>query len=306
MLIWHYLCVARITEMSGSTGVELRHLRAFVAVAEERSFTRAAARLQLTQPALSRTVAALERLVGLELVQRNTRSVRLTPAGTRLLPYAHRALVVVEEAVGAAVDRPAVLRVGFTWGSTAEYTGPIVRAFEQDHPGVSVEIRRYDDTVAGLADGRTHVGFLPGPPEDPRLGTLVLAEEPRVVALPADHPLAARDAVRLHELRTETIVINVVSGTTSLELWEAPGRPAATVRVRNVDEWMEAIAAGRGIGTTPASTGRLYTHPSIRYVRIEDAPDVPIILAWLRTAQHPLVADFVAVAGRTRPRRRPA
>ncbi|GAB3362879.1 LysR family transcriptional regulator [Modestobacter lapidis] len=285
--------------MPAERALELRHLRAFVAVAEERNFTRAAERIQLTQPALSRTIAALERLLGTSLVFRNRRIVQLTPAGNRFLPHAHRVLAVLDEAVGAVTGAVPTLLVGFTWGSTAAYTGPIVRAFERAHPDVTVEIRRYDDPLAGLADGRTHVGFLPGDPGDPRLGTLVLAEEPRVAALPADHPLAGRDEVLLADLADDAVVINVVSGTTTLDLWRPARRPVSVVRVRNVDEWMEAIAAGRGFGLTPASTGRLYTHPGICWRLVADAPPVPITLAWPRLAQHPLVPDFVAIAGRT-------
>lgn len=287
--------------MTEVRGVELRHLRAFVAVAEELNFTRAAARLMITQPALSRTIAALERLVGVSLVRRSRRSVVLTPAGKRFLRHARRALAVVEEAVAAAHGERPLLRVGFTWGSTAEYTAPTVRAFERDHPGVVVELRRYDDTVAGLADGRTHVGFLPGLPEDERLDTRVLAQEQRVAALPADHPLASRPAVRLADLVNQPVIINVVSGTTSPDLWEPGHRPERFLRVQNVDEWMEAIAAGRGVGLTPASTGRLYSHPAIRYRSISDAPRVPIVLAWPRQASHPLVADFVACADSAHP-----
>jgi DNA-binding transcriptional LysR family regulator len=289
-----------MTEMSAAGAIELRHVRAFAAVAEERNFTRAAERLGVTQPALSRTIAGLERLVGTTLVFRNRRMVQLTTAGSRFLPHAERVLAVVEEAVGALQGEMRPLRVGLTWGSTAAYTAPIVRAFEQLHPGVTVDIRRYDDTVAGLADGRTHVGFLPGDPGDPRLSTLVLAEEPRVVALPADHPLAAQREVSLADLVNDTVVINVVSGTTALDLWPSGSRPQNVIRVRNVDEWMEVIAAGRGVGLTPASTGRLYSHPEIRYVLVADAPTVPITLAWPRVAPHPLVPDFVAVAGGTR------
>src|SRR3954447_19320810 len=289
-----------MTRMSAMSSVELRHLWAFVAVADERNFTRAAERLGVTQPALSRTIAGLERLVGTTLVFRNRRVVQLTPAGGRFLPHAQRVLAVLEEAMGALEGEVRPLRVGLTWGSTAAYPAPIVRAFEQLHPGVTVDIRRYDDTVAGLADGRTHVGFLPGDPGDPRLGTLVLAEEPRVAAMPADHPLAGRDEVSLADLVHDPVVINVVSGTTALDLWPAGSRPQTVIRVRNVDEWMEVIAAGRRVGLTPASTGRLYSHPEIRYVLVADAPTVPITLAWPRLAPHPLVPDFVAVAGRTR------
>jgi DNA-binding transcriptional LysR family regulator len=280
----------------GASGIELRHLRAFSAVATELNFTRAAESLQLTQPALSRTIAQLERLVDVTLLRRNRRTVEVTTAGERFLGHARRALMVVEEATRSARGEPPVIRVGFTWGATSEYLAPIVRAFEKTHPGVVVQLRRYDQTLAGLADGRATVGFLPGDPHDPRVRTMVLSEEPRVAAIPVDHPLTARDGVTLDDLRNEPIVINVVSGTTTPDLWGPGGGPAAEVHVRNVDEWMEAIAAGRGIGLTPASTGRLYTHPQIRYRPVVDAPAVPIALCWPSVGAHPLVPDFILAA----------
>jgi DNA-binding transcriptional LysR family regulator len=280
----------------GVAGIEFRHLRAFVAVAEELNFTRAAEALQLTQPALSRTIAQLERLVGVNLIQRTRRSVGVTAAGERFLAHARRALLVVEEAARAARGDPSFVWVGFTWGATSEYIGPVVRAFEETHPGVVVQLRRYDQTLAGLADGRATVGFLPGDPHDPRVRTMVLSEEPRVAALPVDHPLTARTEVELDDLRSQAIVINVVSGTTTPDLWGSGGGPAAEVHVCNVDEWMEAIAAGRGIGLTPASTGRLYTHPRIRYRPVIDAPAVPMALCWPSVGAHPLVPDFIKAA----------
>lgn len=293
---------ATVDGMRAVAGLEFRHLRAFVAVAEEGSFTAAATRLQLTQPALSRTVAQMERIVGTVLIHRTRRLVRLTPAGNRFLPYSRRVLDVLDEGVRSARGEPSTLRVGFTWGSAAEHIAPIVRAFEEEHPHVHVELHRYDDTLAGLTDGRTHVGFLPGVQRrEAPVSTLVLAEEPRVAALQAEHRLSARRTVRLSDLREETLVINVISGTTSLDLWESGQEPSRSVRVHNVDEWLEAIAAGRGVGLTPASTGRLYRHPQIRYRRIVDAPPVPLLLAWPRTAPHPLAIDFVAIVER-RPR----
>ncbi|MCF7547529.1 LysR substrate-binding domain-containing protein [Pseudonocardia sp. WMMC193] len=120
------------------------------------------------------------------------------------------------------------------------------------------------------------------------------------LAFPASR-LSARRTLRLADLREETLVINVISGTTSPDLWEAGRGPRRSVQVHNVDEWLEAIAAGRGVGLTPASTGRLYRHPQVRYRRIVDAPPVPLLLAWPRTAPHPLAIEFVAIAER-RPR----
>lgn len=279
-----------------SANAELRHLRAFVAVAEEYNFTRAASRLRVSQPALSRTIAQLERITGTGLIHRTRHTVRLTAAGRRFLPHAQRALGAVAEALGAARGEAPRLRVGFTWGSAAEYTAPLVRSFEEQHPGVVVEIHRYDETLAGLVDGRSHVGFLPGLPHDDRVRTVVLAEELRVAALPADHPLAGRKTLSLTDLETQALVINVVSGSTSTDLWQEGHRPSTIVQVQNVDEWMEAIAAARGIGLTPASTGRLYSHPQIRYVPLRDAPSVPIVLAWPRRGPHPLAEDFAAIA----------
>jgi DNA-binding transcriptional LysR family regulator len=283
-------------EGSAWDAIELRHLRAFVALSEERNFTRAARRLSLTQPAFSRTIAQLERVLGAELVRRNRRVVVVTPRGEQVALHARRTLDVVREVVEAARARTTVLRVGFTWGSSAEYTGPTVRAFEDGNPDVRVELRRYDDTLAGVADGRTHVGFLPGLPDDERVRFVVLGEEVRVAALPSDHRLARRERLRLADLENDSIVVNVISGTTTMDLWEPGHRPLSVVRVRNVDEWMEAIAARRGVGLTPASTGRLYSHPQIRYVPIADAPSVPIVLAWPVAAPHPLVHDFAEAA----------
>jgi DNA-binding transcriptional LysR family regulator len=213
------------------------------------------------------------------------------------LVHSRRVFAALDDAVAEASGGP-TLRVGFTWGSTAEYIAPVVRAFEREYPEVEVRLSRYDDTIAGLADGRAHLGFVPGTPNDDRLRTLVLVEERRVAALGTTHPLAGRAEVSLHDLALDTIVINVVSGTTRLDLWSAVDRPE-TIPVRNVDEWMETIATGHGVGLTPASTSRLYTHPGIRYLPITDAPRVPIVLVWPRGPTHPFVDEFEATAART-------
>lgn len=287
-----------------ASGVELRHLRAFVAVSEERNFTRAAARLNLTQPALSRTIAQLERMLGAALFVRDRRSVEPTRAAGPLLVHCRRIFAVLDDAVSETRGGP-TLRVGFTWGSTAEYIAPVVRAFEREHPEVEVRLSRYDDTIAGVADGRAHLGFVPDKPSDGRLRTLVLVEERRVAALGTTHPLADRTEISLIDLTHDNIVINVVSGTTRLDLWDRADRPEP-IAVRSVDEWMEAIATGHGVGLTPASTSRLYTHPGIHYLPVSDAPRIPIVLVWPQGPTHPLVEEFVATAARTHSPHAPA
>ncbi len=279
-----------------TSSVELRHLRSFIAVAEERSFTRAAVRLSLTQPALSRTIAQFEQLLGVTLLHRTRQIVELTSAGQQFLPAAKRALAVVEDALRSATEDIPPLRVGFTYGAALPYIAPIVKAFERAQPGASVELHRIDDPLAGLGDGRSDIAFLPMAPDDATIETTILADEPRVAAVPADHPLARRRSLRLRNLRSEKLVINVVSGTTSIDLWPPDERPRLIVEVRNVEEWLEAIAAGRGIGMTPATTSRVYTHPQICYLPIVDAPPVQIVMAWPARAPHPLKESFVAAA----------
>jgi DNA-binding transcriptional LysR family regulator len=278
------------------SSVELRHLRGFVAVAEERSFTRAAVRLSLTQPALSRTIAQFERLLGVTLLHRTRQVVELTPAGQHFLPAAKRALAVVEDALRSATDEIPPLRVSFTYGATLPFIAPIVKAFERAQPRASVELHRVDDPLAGLGDGRSDIAFLPMAPDDPSIETATVGEEPRVAAIPADHPLARRRSLRLRNLRNEKLVMNVVSGTTRLDLWPPGEAPRTIVEVGNVEEWLEAIAAGRGIGMTPATTSRLYNHPQIRYRPILDAPPVQIVMAWPARGAHPLKSSFVAAA----------
>ncbi|WP_087873879.1 LysR family transcriptional regulator [Arthrobacter globiformis] len=275
--------------------VEFRHLRSLVAVAEELNFTRAAERLHTTQPSLSRSIASLEQAVGAVLVQRDRRSVALTPAGTRFVAYAQLALKALEEGVDAVTGQPLILRICFA-GALAEITGPAVKTFESLHPGIQVDIRRYDDPLARLSEGRCHVAFLLGNPHNPAFQTLTLTEEVRMVALPVGHRLVERSTISLKELTRETLVMNVLAGSTRVNLWDDADRPSRIVRVRNIDEWMEAIALGRGIGITPASTARFYSHPQIVFRDLSDAPRVPVVLAWRTGDPHPNIRDFIAAA----------
>ncbi len=275
--------------------MEFRHLRSLVAVAEELNFTRAAERLHTTQPSLSRSIASLEQAVGAVLVQRDRRSVALTPAGTRFVAYAQLALKALEEGVDAVTGQPLILRICFA-GALAEITGPAVKTFESLHPGIQVDIRRYDDPLARLSEGRCHVAFLLGNPHNPAFQTLTLTEEVRMVALPVGHRLVERSTISLKELTRETLVMNVLAGSTRVNLWDDADRPSRIVRVRNIDEWMEAIALGRGIGITPASTARFYSHPQIVFRDLSDAPRVPVVLAWRTGDPHPNIRDFIAAA----------
>ncbi|MFI5661154.1 LysR substrate-binding domain-containing protein [Streptomyces sp. NPDC051684] len=275
---------------------ELRHLRCFLAVAEERSVTRAAARLRLTQPVVSRTLAALEDALGVRLVDRSTHHLDLTREGRSFHEKAAVAVAAFEDALAAArtPDRP--LRLGHAWSAAGAFTTPLLRRWRQAHPDVPLELLRIDDRTAGLARGAVDLAVLRGPVETPGLITELLHEEARVAAVPSDSPLARRPRLALADLSDQVIALNTVSGTTTLALWPPAVRPTASLTVANTDDWLAAIAADRAVGVTSAATADLHPHPGVSYVPLTDAPDLPVLLARRQGPGHPSAPDLIALA----------
>ncbi|MEU8521331.1 LysR family transcriptional regulator [Streptomyces sp. NPDC048577] len=277
-------------------GLELRHLRAFLAIADEGNVTRAAARLHLTQPAVSRTLAALETHLGARLVDRSTHHLALTAEGRAFRDRAASAVAAFDAAVDPARLRHRPLRLGHAWAAFGRYTTPLLRRWQREHPDIPLELLRVDDRTAGLVRGEVDAALLRGPVDAPGLATERLTTEHRVAALPADSPLGGRDVLGLADLAGETVVLNTVSGTTGLDLWPAEARPAATLTVANTDDWLTAIAAGRGIGVSAASTAAMHPHPGVVYRPLADAPPVHVVLAWRDASPHPATGLLVALA----------
>ncbi|MFB9553405.1 LysR family transcriptional regulator [Streptomyces roseoviridis] len=288
------LCSRRMSRPS----IELRHLRCFLTIAEEGNLTRAAARLHLTQPAVSRTLAALEKQLGARLVDRSTHHLALTAEGRAFRERAAAAVAAFDTAVDPGRLRHRPLRLGHAWSAFGPYTTPLLRRWQRDHPETPLELLRVDDRTAGLLRGEVDAALLRGPVEIPGLATEELLTEERVAALPADSPLAARPGLALADLTAETAILNPVSGTTTLDLWPAGARPRSTLTVANTDDWLTAIAAGRGIGVSAASTAALHPHPGVTYRPLTDAPPLPVLLAWRDTARHPATGALVDLARR--------
>ncbi|MER7625531.1 LysR family transcriptional regulator [Streptomyces sp. NPDC126503] len=276
--------------------IELRHLRCFLAIAEESSLTRAAARLHLTQPAVSRTLAALEQHLGARLVDRSTHHLALTADGHAFRDRAAAALAAFEAAVDPARLHHRPLRLGHAWSAFGRYTTPLLRRWQREHPETPLELLRVDDRTAGLARGEVDAALLRGTVEAPGLVTTELTTEPRVAAVPADGPLAALPSLTLADLAGETVVLNTVSGTTTPALWPPPARPTNTLTVANTDDWLTAIAAGRGVGVSSASTAALHPHPGVTYRPLTDAPPLPVLLAWRDAFPHPATEALATMA----------
>ncbi|MBB4665187.1 LysR substrate-binding domain-containing protein [Conexibacter arvalis] len=176
--------------------VELRHLRYFVAVAEELSFTRAAERLHIAQPPLSTQIRNLEAALGVALFDRSRRQVALTDAGELLLGEARRLLTQIEQALNATrnagTGETGRLTIGFVPSASTSTLPDHLRAFRARYPGVELFLRELppDDLVAQLHGGALDLCFLYLPFDDERLRRVVVAREPLVAALPDDHRLA--------------------------------------------------------------------------------------------------------------------
>ncbi|MEJ8648348.1 LysR family transcriptional regulator [Streptomyces sp. MS1.AVA.3] len=312
----------------GLDGIELRHLRGFAAVAEECSFTHAADRLRIGQPALTRTVRALESALGARLLDRTTRRVELTDASRRL--YADLAPLLPRLAAALrSPTGPATLRLGFTSLLPAACTA-LTADFEAA-TGAGVRLVRRDSPLAGLETGDADIVVLRGEvPRDAGLRTTVLLHEPRVAAVPrtplpagsrtagrtpghagkdgltaaqaaALRAVARRRVLDWAELAELPLVVNTVTGSTRPELWPAGRQPQRACTAGNFDEWLEAVAAGHGVGVAPEPVAQRHSHPGIRYLRLKNAPAVPVHLALPARDAHPLAERFFTLGARTRP-----
>jgi DNA-binding transcriptional LysR family regulator len=274
--------------------VDLRKLRYFVAVAELLNFGRAAERLHIAQPALSRQIRALEQELGARLFDRDRHRVALTAAGRQLLDDAGpllSAAAATRRRVVQAADGARTLAVGFRAGIVVTAA---VRAFTAVHPDVTVDLHHveWDEQEQPLLDGRVDVAYLRPPVLGDGLTLIPLFTEPRVAALPADHRLAGKASVNTADLADE-----VLSWPAALD--STPSRRARTrsgLTIRTVEEKLEHIAAGRAVIFMPVSMARYYQRPDVVYVPVSDAPPDQVFLVTAGARDAPLVTDFIRAA----------
>jgi DNA-binding transcriptional LysR family regulator len=292
--------------------MDLRHLRYFVAVAEELHFTRAAARLGIQQPPLSHQIRQLEDELGTKLLRRLTRGVELTESGALLLEEARRILNQVErtkaDVQSLARGTTGHIRVGFACGT---YFQPlvlhIIRTFRERYPGVTLtpEQNLTPRLVAGLHGSEVDVAFVWPPLDDSTgLGLDVLIEEPLVAVLPSEHPLANDTTVELASLANDTFIL--------LQRIASPGFHDAIVascqragfipklgqETPDIPSAALLVAAGFGVSVVPQSISQIKAD-GVAYLRIEgEAPLAPLALAYRREGLSQAVRNFVAVSKR--------
>jgi DNA-binding transcriptional LysR family regulator len=289
--------------------VHLRDLRYFVAVAEELHFTRAAERLHVSQPALSRQIRLLERHLRCDLFVREPRVIRLTAAGEVLLAHARDVLdrwdVGTAAVNEAAVQARRVLVVGIQTSVGRDLQRRTLAGFTERQPEwrLSLRLCPWDDPAAGLTDGTSDVAFVWLPtPDDSELVTAVLYREPRWIALPDDHRLAERVTVAWPDLLDEGFIALPPTAGTLREFWLAadqrpPGHPPRVVaEAANAEETFELIAAGIGVALLSAGNARIYQRPGVRCVPVPDLPPSELAVARRRDDRRRAVLDLVASA----------
>ncbi|MFD4511416.1 LysR family transcriptional regulator [Streptomyces sp. NPDC058457] len=266
--------------------VELRQLRCLVAIVDEGSFTDAAIALGVSQAAVSRTLAALERVLGVRLLRRTSRAVTPTATGLRVVARARRVLADVAGLVQEAGSGHTLLRIGYAWSAVGRHTVAFQRDWAAACPGTDLQLVRVNTASAGLAEGFCDLAVVRRPLEDRRFDAAIVGLERRLAALAADDPLARRRTVRLAELTGRILLVDRRTGTTTPELWPPESRPVVE-ETHDVDDWLTAIGAGRAVGVTAESTANQYPRPGIVYRPVRDAEPVAVRLAWWRDDPHP-------------------
>jgi DNA-binding transcriptional LysR family regulator len=275
----------------------LEQLRGFVAVADELHFGRAAARLKMTQPPLSRQIQKLERSVGAQLLERDNRRVVVTAAGQVFLAEARRLLALAdaapEQARRVSAGSSGVVRIGFTAASAYGILGRLLNELGRELPDVSVDLAEMvtREQVVGLVNEEIDLGLARPPFDREMFGSRLLHRESLLVAAPTGHPLLAlgRDATAA-DLAGEPVVMHSPTRARYFYDLVAGAVPIAhqnTVHtVSQVLTMLWLVAAGRGIAFVPASAARL-TIEGVGFVRLDTPVPEPVELHLLWTKDSP-------------------
>ncbi|GAB3936633.1 LysR substrate-binding domain-containing protein [Kribbella albertanoniae] len=274
--------------------MDLRLLRYFVAVAEELHFGRAANRLHMSQPPLSRAIRQLEADLGTTLLHRSAAGVSLTPAGATLLTEA-RNLLEQSEQVRARVNAAASLTVGILADSTDPGIARLADSYRRLHPTVTITIRDADltDPTCGLRAGLVDIAITRAPFDPTGLHLHELRADPLGAVLRTDDPLATRDRLTLADL-ADRAWFQFPPGTDALwqSFWNG-GQSREGPVVRAVQECIQAVLWNGTIGLAPLGH---HLSEELVVVPVTDLPPSPVVAAWPATDTNPLIPAFVQLA----------
>lgn len=298
---------------------ELNQLVCFVTLAEELHFGRAARRLAMTQPPLSRQIQLLEHHLDTKLFDRTSRTVRLTPAGERFLTEARQILRLAEGASSlakkVALGKTGSIRIGFTAASAYDFVPRLVTACLAELPDVDLSLKEMvsGDQMEALGSGQIDIGFIRPLLVRHGIESMKVFAEGMCLAAPAGHPLARKRAPTLNDLHGQPFVMysphesRYFHELVVAQLAQANVQPRYVQYLGQVHSLLSLVRAGLGLALVPESaTGLHLDNVVMRPVALRSKAPVEVHAVWRRDAASPLIPQIVAIAKRLahRPRRR--
>ncbi|TDD41098.1 LysR substrate-binding domain-containing protein [Saccharopolyspora elongata] len=287
--------------------MELRHLQAFVAVAEELNFRRAAVRLHMSQPPLSQQIKRLEHEVGVALLRRTTRQVALTAAGEAFLREARKTLQSAEAAPRlarqAAAGEIGVVRLGFSGQTSYRVMLLIVRKFRERYPNVRFDILSPlygGELVDQINQHEVDAGLLRLPVPTEGLCVRELEQHPLAAALPEDHRLARVQQLGLDDLRSESFISyptnrgSVVNQLVQAACLRHGYSPDFVQEAPDTHTILSLVGAGSGVSLVPSTAAHLKV-PGVVLVPVHDAPPIPLALVWRADDPNPALAGLIGL-----------
>lgn len=296
-------------------GIEIRHLRYFVAVVEQRTFRAAALRLHVSQPPLTRQIQQLEDALGVKLLERSARGAEPTAAGRVFYQEARNLLTLAEQAAErtrlAGDGRLGRLDIGVFGSAVLGAIPQVVQRFRQTHPQVEVVLHSLDriGQIKALRERRINVGFNRFFTEEPDLIWEVIQSEQMVVVVPADHPLASRPVLSLAEIGREPLILYPRAPRpgfidTMMRLFHQ--RKITPHVSQEVDDMVTAVglvASGSGLSLVTDSGRNLHVPGTVQIpLQKADSANVDLSVIWRRDDESPLVTEFLQEARALRER----
>ena len=306
----HFFAFAFAFTAPRTMKLDSRQLRYFVAVAEELHFGRAAERLHMSQPPLSQQIRQLETQLGVQLFQRSPRGVQLLPAGEVLLSQAHSIYAELERTVElvqstARGDR-GLLRLGYTAASAFTLLPSLIRAFKKHCPHVEVVLMELlsSEQAEALAQQRLDVGLLRPFRHHAELCAQTLVQEPMILALPADHPLAALPQVQVSQLHGQPLIGFTRTEARYLQelvddmLTAAGAQPHVAQRATQPHTMLSLVSSGLGVAIVPQAAAQAPVKGVVyRTLQTQSVAPMAIVqLAWRANDERPLLRNFLEIA----------
>jgi DNA-binding transcriptional LysR family regulator len=295
--------------ISPAAAFDLSQLRSFVAVAEELHFGRAAARLGMTQPPLSRQIQVLESIVDAPLLERSSRFVRLTPAGQNFLEDAKRILKLADSAAHVArriaSGQAGSIKLGFTAPTAYSFLPDLVTACSTRLPDVDLALKEMVsvEQFDALASGQIDAGLVRPPVARPELASLRVVAEPLLAAVPQAHPLASAATVSLADLDDQPFVMyspyesRYFYDLLATQFAKAEALPRYVQHLTQIHAILALVRAGLGLAIVPAAASSLrFDGVCLRPLALPDPALVELFLVWRRDHGHPLVPRLVEIA----------